>query len=230
MVADPRREYAGTRNQAKRVIFCPSSGYKYTMVLPSTAHLASTMESAVCRSAVPPFFQVMRRAVPGDLDSVVRVLDLAFAPSRFESNLVQALAVNGRNIQHWLLEKDRELIAYICYSLAYRGGDLIGWHLAPVAVHPEWQRKGYGSQLIRNTLAESPICGSPVFVLGDPAYYSRFGFSPVREPRCPYDPMNRHFMALHYSGHESFIIGYESEFNQVQGSAPTRIATLDDER
>jgi hypothetical protein len=26
------------------------------------------------------------------------------------------------------------------------------------------------------------------------------------------------------------MIGYESEFNQVQGSAPTRIATLDDER
>ena len=90
------------------------------------------MESAVCRSAVPPFFQVMRRAVPADLEPLIRVLDLAFAPSRLESNLVQALAVNGRNIQHWLLEKDRQLIAYISYSLAIAMGILSAgtWHLS----------------------------------------------------------------------------------------------------
>ena len=157
---------------------------------------------------------VMRRAVSGDIGSIEKLLDQAFAPSRFESSLVKGLVLNGRNIHHWLLEQDRQLLAYVCYSQAYRRGtEPIGWHLAPVAVRPEWQRKGHGSELIRHTLAQFPISGRPVFVLGDPGYYARFGFSRIREPHCPYDLSNEHFMALRYTGRESFMIGYEREFN-----------------
>jgi putative acetyltransferase len=49
--------------------------------------------------------------------------------------------------------------------------------LAPVAVLPEFQRQGIGSQLIREGLERcKQALYDAVVVLGDPAYYSRFGF------------------------------------------------------
>jgi putative acetyltransferase len=163
----------------------------------------------------------MRLVQPDDLESIVRLLDLAFAPSRFESRLVRALMENRRSLHHWVIEHGHELLAYVCYSAAYRGEEAIGWHLAPVAVDPNWQRQGLGSSLIRATLAQSPMFSCPVFALGDPAYYGRFGFRRVPQPRCPFDPGNAHFMALNYqAGGDRFVVGYEPEFRLDQGSTP----------
>jgi putative acetyltransferase len=164
----------------------------------------------------------MRLARPDDLASIVRLLDLAFAPSRFESRLVRALIENRRSIHHWVIEHGQEVLAYVCYSPAYHGEEPIGWHLAPLAVDPNWQRQGLGSSLVRATLAQSPIFSNPVFALGDPAYYMRFGFRRVQQPRCRFDPRNEHFMALNYqTGSDSFVVGYEPEFSLDQGTIPS---------
>src|SRR4051812_24793483 len=49
--------------------------------------------------------------------------------------------------------------------------------LSPVGVDPEHQRRGIGSGLIRRGLELLPELDAPlVFLEGDPAYYSRFGF------------------------------------------------------
>ena len=50
--------------------------------------------------------------------------------------------------------------------------------LAPLAVLPDRQRRGVGSALVRAALARAREGGgAAAFVLGDPAYYGRFGFS-----------------------------------------------------
>jgi putative acetyltransferase len=50
--------------------------------------------------------------------------------------------------------------------------------LAPLAVRPGLQRAGVGSALVRTGLQSIPEFGAHgVLVLGDPAYYGRFGFS-----------------------------------------------------
>jgi putative acetyltransferase len=50
--------------------------------------------------------------------------------------------------------------------------------LGPLAVAPDWQRKGAGSRIVRHGLQQLQHDGvNQVFVLGNPAYYSRFGFS-----------------------------------------------------
>ena len=154
----------------------------------------------------------MRAPERGDTDNILRLLDRAFAPSAFESTLVRGLIADAPAIHHWVLEQDGELLAYLCYSRAYREDQTIGWHLAPVAVHPDWQKHGHGSSLIRQTLAQPTISNSPVFVLGNPGFYTRFGFSQIREPRCPFDPENEHFMALRHCCHDHFVIGYENAF------------------
>ena len=49
--------------------------------------------------------------------------------------------------------------------------------LSPIAVAPSCQGQGIGSALIRAGLAECPSMGwSSVFLVGNPLYYSRFGF------------------------------------------------------
>lgn len=49
--------------------------------------------------------------------------------------------------------------------------------LGPLAVHPEFQRRGIGSMLVERALdrARSQGCAA-VCVLGDPGFYRRFGF------------------------------------------------------
>lgn len=61
--------------------------------------------------------------------------------------------------------------------------------LGPVAVSPSEQQKGIGSALIRAGLQALQGEGdgvSVVLVLGDPAYYGRFGFQPESAIEPPY--------------------------------------------
>lgn len=54
--------------------------------------------------------------------------------------------------------------------------------LSPLAVAPQWQRRGIGSALIRAGLQQLDERGVPlVFLEGDPRFYSRLGFSPAVE-------------------------------------------------
>ena len=67
------------------------------------------------------------------------------------------------------------------------GCNVEGALLAPLAVDPIHQKQGVGSALIQaglRRLREEAF--SMVFVLGDPAYYGRFGFKPESSIGTPY--------------------------------------------
>ena len=54
--------------------------------------------------------------------------------------------------------------------------------LTPLAVAPEYERRGIGSALVRAALAEAERRGEPLVVLeGSPRYYRRLGFKFARE-------------------------------------------------
>lgn len=60
--------------------------------------------------------------------------------------------------------------------------------LAPLAVAPEMQCMGVGSQLIESGLTALRERGAELaFVLGNPRYYGRFGFTTGHKVRAPYD-------------------------------------------
>jgi putative acetyltransferase len=92
--------------------------------------------------------------------------------------------------------------------------------LAPMAVLPERQGRGIGSQLVRAGLAALKAAGvGAVVVLGHPKYYPRFGFVPASRfgLRCEYDCPDEAFMALELrpgalSGLEGGVVHYRSEF------------------
>lgn len=70
-----------------------------------------------------------------------------------------------------------------------------GYILAPLAVKPEFHNAGIGSALVENgihRLAGAAV--SVLFVYGDPAYYSRFGFrAETAEPYAPPYPLEYPF-------------------------------------
>ncbi len=71
--------------------------------------------------------------------------------------------------------------------------------LGPIAVRPSQQRQGCGSALIRDGLDRCREQGIGVaFVLGDPEYYSRFGWQPAkqRQLHCKWPGTENAFQVL----------------------------------
>lgn len=157
----------------------------------------------------------IREAQPENYDKIDALLLAAFQGSTGEARLIRLLRDNRKELHEWVMLKGKRVLAYIAFSPAYEDKKHIGYHLAPMAVAPSWQNLGLGSELITFTLRQEPLKESALFVLGNPAYYGRFGFKPCRRPICPFAPSNEHFLAMRSPEETEFTIGYEPEFKQV---------------
>jgi len=72
---------------------------------------------------------------------------------------------------------DEGVLGHVAFS-PVAAGDLTGWGLAPVAVASAFRRRGIAAQLIGCGLDRAKQAAVPfAVVLGDPSYYSRFGFA-----------------------------------------------------
>jgi len=140
------------------------------------------------------------------------LLRRAFPRSEYEADLVQKLHENGKPVHEWVCIQTNKAIAYIAFTQAYNGSEICGLHLAPMAVTPEFQKQGVGSELLRFALRQEQIKNLPLFVLGEPRFYKKFGFEPCKVPVCPFDKNNAHFLSLRNEFTTSFVIGYEPEF------------------
>jgi putative acetyltransferase len=146
---------------------------------------------------------------------VYALLQRAFPGSDHETRLVQKLHENGKTLHEWVCIHVNKAIAYIAFSPAYHGREVCGLHLAPMAVTPDFQKQGVGTELLRFALRQGDIKNQPLFVLGEPGYYQRFGFELCKEPVCPFDTDNAHFLSMRNTFSDSFIIGYEPEFQDT---------------
>ncbi|MDZ4183674.1 MAG: N-acetyltransferase [Desulfuromonadales bacterium] len=143
---------------------------------------------------------------------VYALLRLAFPESEYEARLLENLHKNGKTVHEWVSVHRNKIIAYLAFTPAYHGKNVCGLHLAPLAVTPEFQQQGVGSELLRFALRQEEIQSSPLFVLGEPGYYQKFGFAPCPQPLCPFDKINTHFLSLRNETTTGFTIGYEVEF------------------
>lgn len=87
-------------------------------------------------------------------------------------------------------ESEKGVVGSVIFSSVHIPGSESGpsYILAPLAVAPEMQGMGVGRQLIESGLAALRKRGAElVFVLGDPRYYGRFGFSTGHKVRAPHD-------------------------------------------
>jgi putative acetyltransferase len=153
---------------------------------------------------------------------VYALLRRAFPRSEYEADLVQKLHENGTPVHEWVCIQTNKAIAYIAFTQAYHGSEICGLHLAPMAVTPEFQKQGVGSELLRFALRQEQIKNQPLFVLGPPRFYKKFGFEPCKMPVCPFDKNNAHFLSLRNETATSFVIGYEPEFKTAAKAPKTQ--------
>lgn len=115
-----------------------------------------------------------------DHQAIAELNRLAFEREN-ETRLVQAIRDSDRYVPELSLvaELDGAIVGHILFSYI----DLVGQTnlqvlgLAPVAVRPEFQRQGIGSTLVQAGLEAAEARGEwMVVVLGNPQFYSRFGF------------------------------------------------------
>jgi len=125
----------------------------------------------------------IRLAQETDLDSILRVIETAFSDeeNKVIMNLVQELhqETTSPSIKSLVAEVDNQVIGYVSYSPIFLKSDssISGYILAPLAVSPEHQKHGVGSNLINAGIDLLTKDGVGVLlVYGDPAYYGRFGF------------------------------------------------------
>lgn len=110
--------------------------------------------------------------------AVDEILLAAFG-GRAEADLVRALRDSGDAAIELMACEHDAVAGYICFSpLAVEPLSIRVAALAPVAVAPSRQGEGIGGALIREGLARCRMAGfDAVALLGDPAYYRRFGFT-----------------------------------------------------
>jgi putative acetyltransferase len=125
----------------------------------------------------------IRLAQETDLDSILKVIETAFSDeeNKVIMNFVQELSreVTSPSIKSLVAEVDNQVIGYVSYSPIFLKSDssISAYILAPLAVFPEQQKQGIGSNLINAGIDMLTKDGVGVLlVYGDPAYYGRFGF------------------------------------------------------
>jgi putative acetyltransferase len=123
----------------------------------------------------------VREERPGDA-AAIRSVHLAAFPTPSEAELVEQLRSDGRTAVSLVAEDDGKIVGHVLFSrmsVDADGRELRGLGLAPVAVVPDRQRTGIGSALIEAGIDRARSAGAQIiFVLGEPAYYGRFGFDP----------------------------------------------------
>jgi putative acetyltransferase len=125
---------------------------------------------------------IIRPETPDDYTAIHDVTKRAFAGRPYadgdEQLLIGKLRDAGAIALSLVAEKDGAVVGQVTFSPGVAADGSTGWYvLGPVAVEPAVQGEGIGGQLIRAGIAWLTTQGAAGCVLvGNPAYYSRFGF------------------------------------------------------
>ncbi|MGD0857221.1 MAG: N-acetyltransferase [Dehalococcoidia bacterium] len=129
---------------------------------------------------------VIRRERPEEFPQIYDLVKIAFQTAKIsdgkEQDFVNQLRSGGNYIPELAMvaEENGELVGHIMLSKAHivNGSNKFEiLYLAPISVVLGYRNKGIGSSLIKESFKLAKEMGfTSVFLVGDPAYYHRFGF------------------------------------------------------
>jgi putative acetyltransferase len=118
----------------------------------------------------------IRPEKPCDAPAISAVHRASF-PTDLEARLVDALRDAGRLSISLVAVSDAAVVGHIAFSPVTVASGSAGVGLGPIAVIESNRRQGVGARLVERGLDECRKAGHGwAVVLGDPAYYARFGF------------------------------------------------------
>jgi putative acetyltransferase len=129
----------------------------------------------------------IRESTANDLESLATIYRGAF-PDEDLLPLVDELLEAPAGVLSLVAIAGSAVVGHVIFTFCRVAGhmDKVAL-LGPLAVAPDWQRRGIGTALIRDGLDRLEQAGvSRVFVLGDPAYYGRHGFVTETKVTTPY--------------------------------------------
>lgn len=136
----------------------------------------------------------IRETTADDHDLVHALVEAAFG-QKAEADLVDALRASGDAVIDLIVESGGRIVGHILLSKLQAPANCAA--LAPVSVAPDSQNQGIGSALIRDAIGRAKRAGwSAIFLLGDPAYYARFGFDVDKGARFETEYPAEYFMVL----------------------------------
>ena len=129
---------------------------------------------------------------PEDVENLFYVYMASFGRLQ-EAALVDSLRENQGLLLSLVAISDGTLVGGVAFSpvtLEPAESNLRLAGLAPLAVLPAYQRQGIGSGLVQIGLKQCRELGvDAVFLIGEPEFYSRFGFGPASDfqIRCEFE-------------------------------------------
>ncbi|WP_168206443.1 GNAT family N-acetyltransferase [Labrenzia sp. PHM005] len=130
---------------------------------------------------------IIRQSTPEDLAALEAIYPAAF-PDEDLLPLVRSLETNEPRVLSLVAVNDGEVLGHAAFTFCTAGqSETPLAMLAPLCVAPNHHKQGLGSALVKegfDRLKAQSV--EKVLVLGDPAYYSRFGFSQENDIQTPY--------------------------------------------
>ncbi len=166
---------------------------------------------------------LIRVEIPVDAMGIDSLLRRTF-DTEYEADLVRQLRKKGLlTLGVVATNDDGEVIGYVGFTPVDVNGEDVQWvGLAPLVVAAEYQNQGIGTQLVYEGLDSLNELGyGAVVVIGDPAYYQRFGFKLANDYqlRCSWPESQDYFMVYHLelenqmSDKHTGLINYSAYFD-----------------
>ena len=141
---------------------------------------------------------IVRFETSDDIAAIRMVQEVAFGQPA-EAQLVDDLRAAGDCVFSLVAVDGGIVVGHIMFSRMKAPFPALA--LAPVAVLPEYRRTGLASRMIQQGIARSEAAGwRGIFVLGDGAFYRRFGFDAAKAAGFISPYAGPHLMALPLGG------------------------------
>lgn len=128
---------------------------------------------------------MLRNEQDQDVDAIFKLTESAFKNAEHTDHTEQFIVNALRKMQQLTLsmvaEHDQQIIGHVAISPVEISSGASDWYgLGPISVAPEYQQQGVGSALMHAVLEQLKQLGAAgCVVLGDPTYYSKFGFNVI---------------------------------------------------